>query len=277
MRRRVFLFMLVCVMAVMSMAGCNNNSGNTGSNPTLPSKENPTTTKGDTQETTTPAESITDESTTDESDTVPPVTEEPTTAEPETEKPVYVGAWTLMSQEPLNPKQSCYEELDKLVNELLDKLITDDMNGYKKAWVCYEYLVDNITYSRGMDANTGMYSSSDPAVTPKEVLWATDLFNSGQGCCYHYSAAYVYMLRALGFDAHLVSGNVPAYNGGRTPHCWLYVNMNGNQYIFDPDLDMNYYTREKNQGVENPPKDRFFCVQMDKMSYFYTIETYHTN
>ena len=269
--RRVFLFVLVCIMTVMCISGCSNNSGNTGSNPALTSKDNPTTSKADVQETT-PDENVTEEPTTEE-----PTTEEPTTEEPTTQKTEYVGAWTLMSNEPLNPKQSGYDELDKLVNELLGRLVTDDMNGYQKAWACYEYLVDNITYSRGMDANTGMYSSSDPAVTPKEVLWATDLFNSGQGCCYHYSSAYVYMLRALGFDAHLVSGNVPAYNGGRTPHCWLYVNMNGGQYIFDPDLDMNYYTRELGEGVESPSKDRFFCVPMEKMSYFYTIETYHTN
>lgn len=270
MKGRLYLFLVVCTIAVCAI-GCSNTSGSTGINPTLPSADS--TADGDNNGTTSSQEAVTTEPVTEN-----PTTEEPTTtAEPETEKPVYVGAWTLMSNEPLNPKQSGYEELDRLVNELLGRLVTDDMNGYQKAWACYEYLVDNITYSRGMDANTGMYSSSDPAVTPKEVLWATDLFNSGQGCCYHYSSAYVYMLRALGFDAHLVSGNVPAYNGGRTPHCWLYVNMNGNQYIFDPDLDMNYYTREVNQGVENPAKDRFFCVQMDKMSYFYTIETYHTN
>ncbi len=274
MKSRILLFVLVCAMAAMSMAGCSSNSQGSKNNPTLPPDESSAT--QNTQETTVSPEPLTSEPHTDE-----PVTDEPTTEAPATEEPTskseYIGAWTLMSQEKLNPTQSGYEELDRLVNEVLSSIITDDMNGYQKAWACYEYLVDNITYSRGMDANTGMYSQSDPSVTPKEVLWATDLFNTGQGCCYHYSSAYVYMLRAIGFDAHLVSGNVPAYNGGRTPHCWLYVNMNGTQYIFDPDLDMNYYTRELGQGVENPPKDRFFCVQMDKMSYFYTIETYHTN
>lgn len=210
-----------------------------------------------------------------------PATEKPTEAPTEapTEEPTepYVGAWTLLIQEPLNPTQSGYEELDTLVNNLLASLITEDMNNYQKVWTVYEYFIDNITYSRGMDAHTGEYSSSDKSVTPTEVLWATDLLNSGQGCCYNYSAAFMYIMRAIGYDAHLVSGNVPKYGGGVTPHCWLYVNLGGKQYTFDPDLDMNFYTRDLNNGVENPAKDRYFCVPVEDLSYFYVAETYHTN
>lgn len=262
MKKKIILSLTVCVVMVL-IAGCQKNQKQSESSAIENSSEEITT------QSDTPEETTTEEITTQE-----PVTEEITTEEPTTE---YVGAWTLMSTEPLNPSKSGYEELDKLIEELLSSILTDDMNGYQKAWTCYEYLVDNVTYSRGMDANTGAYSNSDPATTPKEVLWATDLLNTGMGCCYHYSSTYVYMLRAIGFDAHLVSGNVPAYNGGVTPHCWLYVNLGGEQYTFDPDLDMNYYTRDLKNGEENPAKDRFFCVRVDKMSYFYTAETYHTN
>lgn len=206
-----------------------------------------------------------------------PPTEVPT--DPPTEAPTqeYIGAWTLLSEEPLNPTQSGYPELDSLVNDLIARITTSDMNNYQKVWALYEYFIDNITYSRGMDAHTGEYSSSDKATTPKEVLWATDLLNSGQGCCYNYSSAFMYIMRALGYDAHLVSGNVPKYGGGVTPHCWLYVNLRGGKYTFDPDLDMNFYTRDLRNGVENPARDRYFCVPIDNLSYFYVAETYHTN
>lgn len=264
------VLLLVLLVAVLGItAGCTegtttlgtNTDSSTTANEENSSSEIDTTVGGEVE--TTSSDDVTTEAPT------PEVTEAPT--EP------YVGAWTLLSTAKLAPTQSGYPELDTLINELLAQIITDDMNGYKKAWACYEYLIDNITYSRGMEANTGMFSTSDPATTPTEVLWATDLLNSGMGCCYHYSAAYVYILRAIGFEAHLVSGNVPAYGGGVTPHCWLYVTIDGVNYIFDPDLDMNYYTREVKDGVENPVKDRFFCVQADKMSYFYQPETYYTN
>ncbi len=204
-------------------------------------------------------------------------TEPPTEAPTEAPTQEYIGAWTLLSEEPLNPTQSGYPELDSLVNDLIARITTSDMNNYQKVWALYEYFIDNITYSRGMDAHTGEYSSSDKATTPKEVLWATDLLNSGQGCCYNYSSAFMYIMRALGYDAHLVSGNVPKYGGGVTPHCWLYVNLSGGKYTFDPDLDMNFYTRDLRNGVENPARDRYFCVPIDNLSYFYVAETYHTN
>lgn len=290
MKRRVLGVILIGTVMLMGLAGCKESVSSsvklppesiTLENDTKPSGENSseniTEESSGTGETEPSAEAPTTEApTTPEPTTPEPATPEPTTPEPTTENS-YVGAWTLLSSAPLNPTKSGYPELDTLIDDLLAKVVNDNMNGYKKAWACYEYLVDNITYNRGMDANTGMYSISDPAVTPKEVLWATDLLNTGMGCCYHFSSVYVYILRAIGYDAHLVSGNVPKYGGGVTPHCWLYVNLAGEQYIFDPDLDMNYYTRDKGNGVENPAKDRFFCVRTDKMSYFYKPVTYHTN
>ncbi|WP_373695023.1 transglutaminase-like domain-containing protein [Eshraghiella crossota] len=172
--------------------------------------------------------------------------------------------------EPVNPKKSGYSELDGLIDKLFSEILTEDMNNYAKVWTCYLYLVDKITYNRGMDANTGAYSSSDVNTTPKEVLWATDLLNSGQGCCYNYSAAFMFIMRALGYDAHLVTGNVPSYGGGVTPHCWLYVNLNGTRYSFDPDLDMNFYKRG-----ENEEKSIWFGRRLDDLGYFYKAETYH--
>lgn len=212
-----------------------------------------------------------------------PETQAPTQAPaPETQAPTKAPAktetaWSLLSKEPLNPKQSGYPELDNLVNSVIAKCVTDGMNGYQKAWACYEYILNNIKYSRGFADHTGAYSSSDPATTPIEVLWATDLLNSGQGACYNYSSTYVYLMRALGFDAHLVSGDTPKYGGGTTPHCWLYVNLGGKKYTFDPDLDQNYYNRELSQGVKDPLKDRWFCRLLDDVANNYKNSKEHTN
>ena len=185
--------------------------------------------------------------------------------------------WDLLNNEPLNPTTSGYSELDALVSNFLNNelALTDDMSPYQKVWACYEFFIKRIVYNRGMNANAGQYSSSDPATTPEEVLWATDLLNTYQGCCYNYSSAFVYIMRALGYDAHLLSGQVSSYGGGTTPHCWLYVNLGGTAYTFDPDVDMNYYWRYQKEGKE--VMDTLFCKNMDSMSYFYTIEKYHEN
>ncbi len=273
-KKRIILLSALAAFVMLFLCGCGN-SGDSAVNRTYDYLANNTTGGQIKHEQTDTTEDTGNQNTTEPPETEPPVTEPPET-EPPTEP--YVGPWTLLSQEVLTPTPSGYAELDGLVNDLIARVVTDDMNNYQKVWALYEWMIDNITYSRGMDANTGAYSSSDPAVTPKEVLWATDLLNSGQGCCYNYSAAFMYILRALGYDAHLVSGNVPKYGGGVTPHCWLYVNLdNGKQYTFDPDLDMNFYTRELGQGVENPAKDRYFCAPIETYAYFYQAETYHTN
>ena len=263
--RDMLKVIFIMIAVVICFCGCNDNK--TGTIETTPVQTTP--------EATTP-EPTTPEPTTPEPTTPEPTTPEPTTQEGET-KP-FKGAWSLLSNEPVNPTQSGYEELDKLIEDLFTELQIDKKtNGYYKAFACYEYMIDKITYSRGMDANAGMFSSSDPSTTPVEVLWATDLLNSGKGCCYNYSAAYMYMLRALGYDAHLISGNVPKYGGGWTPHCWVYANIDGDKYIFDPDIDMNFYTRAVQNGQANPRKDQYFCVRMDTVSYFYKAEKYHTN
>ena len=214
--------------------------------------------------------------TTEAPTTEAPTTEVPTTEAPTTEAPTepptepFVSTFSLLQAEPLNPVRSGCDELDRLIDELFAKILKEDMGKYTKVWTCYEYLVDNITYSRGMDANTGAYSESDPATTRKEALWATDLLNSGQGCCYNYSAAFAYIMRAIGYDARLVSGNVPAYAGGVTPHCWVVVYLGGEPYTFDPDLDMNYHTRG-----DNETKDLWFGRKLEEVKYFYQAVTNH--
>ncbi len=246
----------------------------------VPSSEAVSTEEVSTQEVTetTPEESASEEITTEAPTTQEATTSQPAEPETATQAPTVSEepkAWDLLNNEPLNPTTSGYTELDNLINNFItnEVALTDDMSPYQKVWTCYEWFIKNIVYNRGMDANAGQYSSSDPATTPVEVLWATDLLNTYQGCCYNYSAAFMYIMRALGYDAHLVSGQVSSYNGGTTPHCWLYVNLGGVAYTFDPDVDMNYYWRYLKEGKE--VMSTLFCRRMDTMNYFYTIEKYH--
>lgn len=190
--------------------------------------------------------------------------------------------WDLLNDEVLNPTESGYTELDNLLEIYMKRFadegyITEGMSNYQTVRGIYLWFIERLVYNRGMNVDAGKYSSSDPQTTPEEVLWATDLFNTGQGCCYNYSSAFMYIMRYLGYDAHLVSGQVASYNGGTTPHCWVYINLAGEPYTFDPDVDMNYYWRDKNAGVLEPRTDVLFCKPMDEMNFFYTPEKFHEN
>lgn len=287
--KKASYMVLFLVMSVIFAAGCSKNpdkgegivltssAGTTEPQETTKSQTDDTKTEADTsaQEITdtTPAESVT------EPESTQPVTE----TETETTQPVEeVKPWDLLNNEPLNPTKSGYDELDRLIEGFMTMLknegtISDDMSNYQKVHSIYVWFIKRIEYSRGMDVNAGASSSSDPATTPVEVLWATDLFNTYKGCCYNYSSAFMYVMRYLGYDAHLVSGQVGKYGGGTTPHCWLYVNLGGTAYTFDPDVDSNYYWRGVKEGSTEEKTDTLFCKKMDDMDYFYITEKYHDN
>ena len=268
------------VMGMIFAAGCSKKRGEGGdiilsSADNTQSQENTGTTEPATEET---SEEAVTETTTEA------VTETTTEAVTETTQPPVeeVKPWDLLNNEPLNPAASGYEELDRLIEAYMTMLknegtISDDMSPYQKVHSIYVWFIKRITYNRGMNVDAGKYSTSDPETTPEEVLWATDLFNTYQGCCYNYSSAFMYIMRYLGYDAHLLSGQVSSYNGGTTPHCWLYVNLGGEAYTFDPDVDMNYYWRGVKEGSTEEKTDTLFCRRMEDMSYFYTIEKYHEN
>ena len=271
MKKASYMFFFL-VMGMIFAVGCSKKPGEGGdiilsSADNTQSQENTGTTEPATEETS--EEAVTETTTEAVTETTQPPVEE-------------VKPWDLLNNEPLNPAASGYEELDRLIEAYMTMLknegtISDDMSPYQKVHSIYVWFIKRITYNRGMNVDAGKYSTSDPETTPEEVLWATDLFNTYQGCCYNYSSAFMYIMRYLGYDAHLLSGQVSSYNGGTTPHCWLYVNLGGEAYTFDPDVDMNYYWRGVKEGSTEEKTDTLFCRRMEDMSYFYTIEKYHEN
>lgn len=293
--------------AVFALAGCGKTPGKGGDIVIIPTTDITAQTESTTaqestpqeessatvQETTTQEESTTEqESATQEKSTTgqentaeeesKTAQENTTEQESTTQAVVEAKPWDLLNNEPLNPTTSGYEELDNLIAGYMAMLtnegtLTEGMSPYQKVHSIYVWFIKRITYNRGMNVDAGKYSTSDPATTPEEVLWATDLLNTYQGCCYNYSSAFMYIMRYLGYDAHLLSGQVSSYGGGTTPHCWLYVNLGGTAYTFDPDVDMNYYWRNLKEGGTDEKTDTLFCRRMEDMSYFYTIEKYHEN
>ena len=81
-----------------------------------------------------------------------------------------------------------------------------------------KYVTSSVDSSRGSEA------------------FAREGFQSGSGNCYTMAATFYCMAKVLGYDAHQVTGYVPLRGGGRGPHSWVEINMNGTTYVFDPDF-----------------------------------------
>lgn len=80
------------------------------------------------------------------------------------------------------------------------------------------------------------YSWTSATAAPGSEWFANYGFTNGYGDCYVMAGSFCYLARALGYEAHQMDGYVPSRGGGRTPHSWVEVVINGSTYVFDPDF-----------------------------------------
>ena len=61
-------------------------------------------------------------------------------------------------------------------------------------------------------------------------------FENRKGNCYVMAATFYYMAKAMGYDAHQMSGYVMTVNGN-SPHSWVEINIGGILYVFDVSFE----------------------------------------
>lgn len=107
------------------------------------------------------------------------------------------------------------EELDKLVADVLDVIVSEDMTTLEQARAVFDYVHSNISY-------TGHADKSD---------WVNGAYvglTTGRGDCFTYYAVSRALLDALEID------NLPVERvGGKTLHFWNLVNCGDGWYHFD--------------------------------------------
>lgn len=120
-------------------------------------------------------------------------------------------------------------ELDELVQGVLSEIIDSSMEPLEMLKKAYCYTVDSFSYIKGY-----IYS-------PKDTSWANEeaytMLTNKRGNCYCFAATFYQLARALGFDAQVYSGNI---GSDRSPHGWVEIDIDGETYIFDPEMEMAY-------------------------------------
>jgi hypothetical protein len=109
------------------------------------------------------------------------------------------------------------EELDKAADEILAKIITEEMTILEKAWAVYKYVNTHVVY-------TGVSDKSD---------WMKEAMNGikkGVGDCFTYYAISNLLLDKIGLQALSVQR---ASIGDETNHYWHMVNYGEGWYHFD--------------------------------------------
>ena len=178
---------------------------------------------------------------------------------------------TLINSAKLNPQKTNAPALDTLVDTIFAQIHTKNMSTYDKVKACFDYLVNNCSYS---SFGFGFLDTSvvDGLVYTSEydywlVLNSYLILSTKEGVCDNYSAAFAVMCRRIGLDAHIVGGTVSKKGGGRTGHAWAYINLNGQAYTFDPQVQ----SKNKNSPYY------FFGKTYKQMGTTYEIDTSYYN
>ena len=138
----------------------------------------------------------------------------------------------------LNPMKTNYQPIDNMIDGIFSEIISEGMSNSEKVQACYDYLAQNCTY--GYDGYKavnidGYYSDEDKEIAEFSYCILKDQL----GTCENFSAAFVVMMRRLGYEANQVYGNVAMSAGGYDGHYWADVEINGKHYLFDPQIERN--------------------------------------
>lgn len=109
------------------------------------------------------------------------------------------------------------EELDEMADEILGKIITEEMTILDKAWAVYQYVNRHVSY-------TGVSDKSDWMKEAKNGI------KKGVGDCFTYYAISHLLLDKIGIQALSVER---ASIGDETHHYWHMVNYGEGWYHFD--------------------------------------------
>lgn len=148
--------------------------------------------------------------------------------------------------------------LDTLVQELIQNAVTEDMTRSEQLKACYTYMVGHYTYGFNYNYQQG---------NVKSIAWATVLLRDGYGACNNWSAAFMYVARALGYEADLYYGATAAAGGGTTEHYWPVIRIHGTEYVFDPQVEADMTRRSGIVAYK-----RYGIVDSGKYYYQKTVE-----
>ena len=135
-------------------------------------------------------------------------------------------------------------DLDARVTEILASLAAENPDADRLGLLrlAYDYSRDSFIYFR------------KPALDFGADGWQTEyalaMLSEGRGNCYNYAAVFWALARGLGYDAKAYSGRISG-----DPHGWVEIDIDGETYLFDPELEMAAIQR----GITN--QSRFMMTK----------------
>lgn len=103
--------------------------------------------------------------------------------------------------------------VESKVTEVLNEIITPEMNDYQKERAIHDWIITNVAY----DISLGQHSAYAALVSPYKTV------------CQGYSLLAYKMLNEAGIETRIIEGKAGGQN-----HSWVLVNLDGVYYHLDP-------------------------------------------
>ncbi len=124
-------------------------------------------------------------------------------------------------------------ELDGYVAGTLTELMKPDKTRLEHLRAVYLHVKNDFRY-----LVRNYYASGESGWAIKEAL---TMYETGKGNCYNYTGVFWSLARGLGYNAVTWSGTMGTQN---QPHSWTEILYDGQIYICDPEIELNYWLLE---------------------------------
>lgn len=151
-------------------------------------------------------------------------------------------------------------ELDSIVADVLKTIIEQNPDATRIELLrkAFDYSYNEFSYGNRY-ADDGNHNIYDLGHTGWEIKDAKNMFKSKQGNCYCFAAVFWALARGLGYDARAVAGTCLQ---DFQPHGWVIIEMNGEDYIFDPEWQWAYINEHKKFDKD------MFKIPLDKATWW---------
>ena len=99
-----------------------------------------------------------------------------------------------------------------------------------------------------------------------EIPEAITLYETGKGNCYCYAGVFLSLARGLGYNAVAYSGTMGNQN---QPHAWTEITLDGEVYICDPEIEMNYWWLAEMNNDNSMYTDNFMMLRRNAGGWNY--------
>lgn len=166
----------------------------------------------------------------------------------------------LLNSVELHPYRTDNAELNAALDRLLGEILKPGMDTYEKVKTCYDWVIAHMDYKRPSHKGQGHWACAYQAL------------QDGYGTCNCYSLLFTAMMRHIGLNCYYVEGSTSANGGGMTGHFWTIVEIGGDFYVFDPQVEDAIAGRTSSKEVTYCR----FCLKEPHAKYVYNVRSRST-